>query len=59
MNVDMAQLMLIANEWMWLTYLGKNEDDWGAIGCFHGRFPLIFEMRLMFVRSITYSLKRI
>lgn len=31
MTVDMAELMLIANEWMWLTYPGKNEDDWVSI----------------------------
>jgi hypothetical protein len=31
MTVDMAQLMLIANEWMWLTYPGKNEDDWVSL----------------------------
>lgn len=31
MDVDMNKLMLIANEWMWLTYPGKNEDDWLAI----------------------------
>jgi DDE_Tnp_1-associated len=31
MEVDMNKLMLIANEWMWLTYPGKNEDDWLSI----------------------------